>query len=386
MLCRADRARYSRVEISGGDDHELEKDDVREVCEGGVLWRELGPGEWSRADLEEAVDLLASSFGRWPGTPKGIGPVEHLEWKLSAPDVESRLYLGSVEGRLATMHASLGRRVRVRERDFPSHLWVDGAVRPALQRRGLTRARTAFAEGGAHERIPHYRFSRAEHPAMKKMLSVLGFRALGPALRAWARPLGAGDGAGAGRIASVLAAPVMAAVAASSSRRARECPTEVAHDVGAEFDGLFEAAAGEFSVIGVRDHRYLRWRYVDARAGRFRVRVARDQGQLLGYVVTTVVDGAGSVVDLLSRPGADTARLALLGAAMEDLRSDGCHLAVAWLSGVHPYAGSLRRAGFVDSRRSLGLTWLASGSPPPPIEAFSDPCVTQLTPGDTDEV
>ena len=51
------------------------------------------------------------------------------------------------------------------------------------------------------------------------------------------------------------------------------------------FDAFWERVSIDYSIIVVRDRRYLNWRYVDAPNARYTIYVAEREGEICGYVV-----------------------------------------------------------------------------------------------------
>ncbi len=57
------------------------------------------------------------------------------------------------------------------------------------------------------------------------------------------------------------------------------------HDVGPEFDLLFQKTARDYGLLVQRDAGYLRWRYLDCPDGRHRIFAVRRYGKLVGWSV-----------------------------------------------------------------------------------------------------
>jgi hypothetical protein len=68
------------------------------------------------------------------------------------------------------------------------------------------------------------------------------------------------------------------------------------------FDRLFEDAHRVRRVIGVRDARYLTWRYACNPLYRTSAVVSEDNGRLLGYALFKVTDGVVSILDVFASP------------------------------------------------------------------------------------
>jgi len=111
------------------------------------------------------------------------------------------------------------------------------------------------------------------------------------------------------------------------------------------FDRLWAAARRRYAVIARRDRSQLAWRYAGNPTRRYRVLVLPDGDGIAGYAVLTRRDDELQVVDILTRD--DAAGTALVRAAAELGRAEGCVSAGLWL-GVHePVHRELEKLGFV---------------------------------------
>jgi hypothetical protein len=53
-------------------------------------------------DTEGVLDLLLTAFGRWPGIPIAVSPLEHLRWKLRLDESDERRHrIAEIDGKLA---------------------------------------------------------------------------------------------------------------------------------------------------------------------------------------------------------------------------------------------------------------------------------------------
>jgi hypothetical protein len=89
------------------------------------------------------------------------------------------------------------------------------------------------------------------------------------------------------------------------------------------FDDLAATALHPFPIAGARHSAFLNWRFADPRAGTFRLRAAVDGERILGFVVTTFVEGRAHIGDLLVKLGRNDVLDGLLRDAIESAREDG---------------------------------------------------------------
>jgi hypothetical protein len=123
-----------------------------------------------------------------------------------------------------------------------------------------------------------------------------------------------------------------------------------------EFDDRAEAFWDEikdhydFIVERTRDH--MNWSYCDPRGLDFTVKLAEEDGRMLGYVVLRMDDSGlysrGEVIDLLTVPGRMDVADALLADATRILDENGINMCSTMLLKGHPYEGVFRRHGFFN--------------------------------------
>ena len=129
------------------------------------------------------------------------------------------------------------------------------------------------------------------------------------------------------------------------------------------YDRLFEDAASSTSVLGIRDSRYLHWRYAQNPLYRTQALEARAGERLVGYMLFTVVAKVAQIVDLFP-PGEEAVLRDLLATAAEHGRQSGLQsLSVTVLEGK-PLLNSLVELGFRKRPHSSQLfAYSAPGRP-----------------------
>jgi hypothetical protein len=124
---------------------------------------------------------------------------------------------------------------------------------------------------------------------------------------------------------------------------------------GDEFDELWDAVAGDYPNIVVRDRAYLTWRYIDNPTP-YVVLGARDmRGRLRGYAVALVVESGGRrigyLVDILAGARDRATQQALGQGVLHACSDEGAVVVHTWLVKATRSVQSLLRA----SLRSLGF-------------------------------
>jgi len=150
------------------------------------------------------------------------------------------------------------------------------------------------------------------------------------------------------------------------------------------FDRLFAESVNSAHIIGVRDARYLNWRYADnpLYESQLLTAEAEEDGRLRGYLVFTVDEGVGHIKDLFP-PGDETVLCDLIAGMIRVGRRLGLtSLSIACLEG-NPVLPLLERFGF---RLRLGTSRMfAYGSEGRPwSESVTQHAAWFLTVGDRD--
>jgi hypothetical protein len=111
--------------------------------------------------------------------------------------------------------------------------------------------------------------------------------------------------------------------------------------------------------VGVRDARYLRWRYAENPLEVPQVIVAEDGGQLCGYLVMCIDQNQGTIKDLFPMDRPDVAR-DLLALAVQQGRKQGLNSLSFTLLKSNPLISSLTQFGF---RQRSGLSQMFGYAP-----------------------
>jgi hypothetical protein len=330
----------------------------------------------------EILDLLLDTFGEWPGAGWEVDPAAHLAWKLASPDGDLACAVGRLDGRIETVINILSRRLRLGDQERVAVDFVDVAVRPEHQSKGLFSAvrRPRDAELASE---PIVQLSNTRHPVVLGTRASRGTRLLGPKIGALFLPLpGLRPGAGLPRVGSLPPVLVGAALRLASrvsalryrkSATARDYRIDTLERFDERAERLFQSAAAGFDVLMVRSPAYLEWRYRDPRAGDFVVRGATRSDELVAYAISRRIGPLGYLVDLLCRPDHLAALRPLVADAVCGLEASGAGAVVCWLPVGHPYYRSLRAAGFVETSRSTNTGFRPYALPPREIEKLASP-------------
>lgn len=143
-----------------------------------------------------------------------------------------------------------------------------------------------------------------------------------------------------------------------TERHVRDCSAQVTITTVRRFDNRFDVlwnrASQAFSVIGVRDSKYLNWRYADNPKKRYILLSAERGEEVLGFAILEIKHLSnglteGYLAELFA--GRDTRTVKHLIVEMADYcRKHGVARIVAWASEGCDYARALQSMGFIPRK------------------------------------
>jgi predicted N-acetyltransferase YhbS len=325
------------------------------------LVRFLRPG-----DEPALVEHLLATFGSWPQVDISGPALEHLRWKLGRePEASSCSVIAEEESRIVGALLFAGQRIRTRGGDLLAAHGVDWSVRPEYQEQGLMVEMRLFAAERLDKQAD-FNPGQTAHGRIRRLHERLGYKLIANALHRFVVDLANGGPPTSRRVAI--------------------------RDVDAfdeRFDSLWEEAAPSFDYVGVRDRAALTRRYCDERAGAFTIKVAEDEGELLGYCVSRTSNArrSGYIADLFALPDRADAIEALVADALTTFRQEGLSTGECRLPEHHPYRPVIEAAGFVARSRPVDEIYMALRVSEEALAFLLDPSAAlHITMGDSDIV
>jgi hypothetical protein len=128
------------------------------------------------------------------------------------------------------------------------------------------------------------------------------------------------------------------------------------------FDLFWEKISGEYDYIIEKSSKYLNWRYGDKRGGNYRISVALDGDEILGYLVSRVNwhkpdYPEGFLVDFLALPGRADVLFSLMDDAITYFADLNVNVIHSWIIRGHPYEKVFFSYGFIDSRLEVNVSY-----------------------------
>lgn len=358
--------------------------------------RSVGREEVTAEFVGRVTGLLDRAFDGWPDLGLSVSATEHLVWKMNGvlPDLPAAI-IAELDGRLASYRTLLGRRVLVKGEPRLFLHFVDAAVEPELQGRGVNRAMEELMYEEFHSQFDLSIDDSSNGTIVKSRTRFGAIHDFGNPVRPYVLPLDASRylrGRSLGRVPVAVAALVLRIASTTRrllARRARShgagCSMRTIDVFDARFDAFCAEAMATFDFVPERTAAFLNWRYADARGGEFMVRAAERDGRLLGYVVTRTGAGLTRVADILVAPEETSVAAALMEDAVRVGRDAGSTAVTCWLPERHPYRGTLRAAGFVVLGRTTPLVYRAAAMGEEALAFLQESDASMhLTEGDTD--
>lgn len=337
----------------------------------GLTIRAVERAEATPQFVAAAASLLDRAYDHWPAFDLGVSREEHLAWKMAGPTPGFPAALAAeIGGRLVGYRTLLARQLLVQGKTRLFLHFVDAAVDPGMQGRGINGAMQQLMMDQFHPLFDLSVDDSGNATILRGRILLGAVSRFGNAIRPYLRPL---DGARlfsdrrrTRRIPSALGGGLLN-LASGGVRLASSLDRRSSHDYSLrtieEFDSRFDEfcrmATMPYDFVAVRDSEFLNWRYADRRAGNFVIRVAERDGEILGYAVTKPSGLMTKLADVLVAPTEIPVAAALVEDSVRLAREAESAGVTCWLPQQHTYRGALRRSGFVAFRRTTRLMYRA---------------------------
>ena len=300
-------------------------------------------------DEERLVELLDDVFRGWPRQDITCSKNDYWRWKhLDNPVGESIMLVTENDGQVVGSGNQVPMKVKLGDDELLCVIGTDLAVHRDHRRKGIrTLQKTKkmesliphgvaysyhmtgnpiMIESGEKEKLPKFPHPIAPYVMIKDI--DLHIEKM-PVDDAWLKKLGYRTLKTLNKIENQLATIPMNDHITIEKREQLE----------PEFDVFWDQISKEYDYIGVRNRKYLNWRYGDPRAGNYTMYLTREDNEILGYIVLCINSymedyPVGFIVDLLTRQEDVDASYPLLDEAMR-------------------YFEEMNRKGLLDSRIRL---------------------------------
>jgi hypothetical protein len=316
------------------------------------------------SDAPGLLDLFRDAYQRWPRVETAVEPIDHLSWKYEDTGVQSGRFALALDGdRIVGAIPLSTRTFLVDGRPMQSATALDVAVREEYRQFGVYMELQWFSRGEYRNSVDFNFGYAGPHPGMARVREKLqGWKVMPHSI-------------------DVLAA--------NATRLQSPAPADASIDIverlDESIDGFCLEALRPFRLGLLRDHRYLNWRYADARGGGGTLLLARRGTEVAGLAALRVSNGVAYVAELLVLPGRNDVAGALASECLSRARAAGIEKARCWLPERHPYREAIVDAGFSRVKESRAFTYEVLQAPEGSLEFLEDPqAQVHVTIGDTD--
>jgi GNAT superfamily N-acetyltransferase len=345
--------------------------------------------EGSEKDLQGILSLREIVFGE---IEKDKLDPEFWKWEfMEGPDGTGRIYLVK-EGEAIVGHlADLPKRFSVEGKTVLGSLTLDMMVHPDYRRRGISTATARYGiqsfEKSKSLFMTAYSVRRASIDSLLKTgwkgvttLPVLVYplRFRGIANRYLRLP----------PLSLLMGGMIKLFYLLLFGRNRMEKGTgvevEEIRKLDEPFDSFWQEALSLFPIMGVRDHAFMNWRYLQHPTRNYTIYRAMKAGEMRGYIVLRKVEllnfNSAVIVDLLALD--EAALSALVGTGIRYSREEGADLLGFMVPKGHLYHKVLRGMGFLPSLKAfLFMIYTHSNR-----EIFFSPEKWYVNWGDTDVI
>jgi hypothetical protein len=131
---------------------------------------------------------------------------------------------------------------------------------------------------------------------------------------------------------------------------------------GVEINRFWEEVKEGYDFIVEKTMDYLNWRYCDPRGGIYKVLLAKDESQVIGFIVYKINRyredyPVGFIMEVLALPDRRDVVDALIKNVVSRFDSMGVNIVHAQIIKGHPYEALLKSYGFVDVRKKSYLNY-----------------------------
>jgi hypothetical protein len=324
-------------------------------------------------DEEQIVQLLELVFDGWPKHDLQATAVDHWRWKyLDFPLKNNITIVSESNDKIIGATHGIFLRIKVGKKRFISQKGADAAVHSEYRRKGVYRNIVRLKQKMLEKCEYHIAYWLTSNPILLKM------KWEGSEARPFPHPLvylvriqdidkhlqhNEYD-----RPDIVLKVGYIGAKALSTMEPKRTIKKQSEFNIteitkfGFEINGLWDKVKDNYDFIVEKTMDYLNWRYCDPRGGNYKTLLARDENQILGYIVYKINRyrkeyPIGNIMEVLALPNRSDVVDSLIDVVVKRFDSTSVNIVHAQIIKGHPYEALLKRHGFVNARKKSYLNY-----------------------------
>jgi hypothetical protein len=325
------------------------------------------PRKYKEKDEKQIVNLLKLVFGDWPQTDYQGTAQDHWKWKyLDYPSKYNNTVVAESEGKvIGAMHGTT-HKVKVGDSIYDGQVGSDVAVHPNYRRLGVFTSMRKLKNKQHFEYGYNIMYWQTSNPIL------LESKWEGRKIKTFSHPL-----LSFVRIHDVdkhlkynkydesdiilkygyLGSRILDRFKHRKTLRKNDkFEVREVNFFDFEINTFWDNIKNDYNFIVKKTMLYLNWRYCDSRGGRYKVILAQDKNNILGYIVYRINRfrkdyPIGLISEVLARSGRIDVVERLLHEAVQRLDTSDVNVIHAKIIKGHIYESILKKCGFVDSRK-----------------------------------
>ena len=336
---------------------------------GDLVVRHYHPG-----DEEGIVDLLETTFGRWPNFSLDHEPIDHWKWKyLDNPFKVNSTIIGELEGEIVACRHDQPIRLKIGDETLFCNLGSDLAVHREHRRKGYANSLSKLSRESKERFGYEFSFFVSSNPMWVQRLEkrqratnfphqILNYvRIFDIDLQLKKMPV---DGPMVTKY-GYLSIEVLNRIRNAFSEKI-DYPrkdVEVLKEFDESYQMFWDELKAQYDFIVDRGSDYMNWRYLDPRAGNFIVLKAEGFKGFLVLFINHIIDGypIGYIVDILTEIGDIHTTHQLVEKAVDYFIKHGVNIINCLALKNQHYVKALQMNGFVNSMIELKIFHGRSG-------------------------
>lgn len=325
---------------------------------------------YQEGDENEIIDLLEYVFDGWPHFDIECTPLDHWKWKyLDNPTSNAVLSVALYDNEVVGCFGLLIQRIKIGDRIFLGSNGVDVAVHPDFRRIGIYNKMWCLINELENNTGIKFHYGVEGNPILIRKNLRLGFHLFPFSAMQF---ININDIDMHLRLMPTKYAQIKKYGLKLLKLRARSYTglPSLTDDINIyeikSFDDrvniFWDEIKDHYNFIIERKKDYLNWRYCDSRGGNYTVKIAVNNGHILGYMIIRVNRyikeyPIGYIVDIITLPNSYYVVNKLVKNAIEYFDGNNINLIQSLVIKHHPYEEIFRAHGFVNIRRKLYLNY-----------------------------
>lgn len=332
---------------------------------------------YRQGDEEEIVRLLEMVFKGWPHFDLSCASIDHWRWKYQDnPFKRFIISVAEINNKIVGVAHSFPLLVKIGDEIYFCTFGGDTGVHPNFRRRGIHKMTSGHNNKRKIEAGSQFHYLITYNPIviksflktrklfpykMSTRVRIQDFKMhlmMNPVEKTWLMKLGFNAVKLFNYISNIFEHSISTRknIIVSKICRFDNRITEFWKQISEHYDFIVE-----------RNPDHLNWRYCDLRGGDYIIKIAEEDGRILGYSVLRINRyrkdyPVGVVVDLLAIPERFDAAHALMADAVNYFDSHNVNIIQSLVVKNHPLERIHKIHGFLDSRRSPHIFYLRYGT------------------------